>query len=248
KVKTICSVLILFLLLPSLSFSQTINKVEQLSGHLYQIGSQQKIPLYRWEILLSRDRWVTRYYELNGQLAAEDEMILENTKVKSYNYVRYSINEKAHLNINNNNLEYTQNLNGKSRTSIKQKEPNFLTGPMIIPFIWSRWKDLVAGKTITINYGVLDQLRSFNFDLSMDKTYPASKQDTVVIKMRASSFIVRFFVDPIYLVFSKSDRVFLKGIGRTLIVVKKGNRLKPIDAELVIENGSYTNIPFIQIP
>jgi hypothetical protein len=226
-------------LLATIIFTTTVNgqnpPSEHLSGTLYKIGSQQRERLFRWEMDLNGNNWKQQYFDNNNHLIAEDQLFWENDIVKNYSYARYPANETARIARKNNGYEYIQTVDGKTRTATQSVEANFLVGPMVSQFIRKNWTTLTGGKTITVNYGVPEQLKAFGFDIALDTSHPENKSNMIVFKMKPASVMLRFFVDPIYFVFTKDDRYIKKIIGRTMLMVKEGNKLKPVDAELVLE-------------
>jgi hypothetical protein len=84
-------------------------------------------------------------------------------------------------------------------------------------------------------------LDSFSFELKRVTDHPDASDKTVVIRMRASNILVRTAIDPLYLVFSKEGKSIQKLIGRSLAVGKNGDKVIPMDAELVIERREQLN-------
>ena len=81
-------------------------------------------------------------------------------------------------------------------------------------------------------FGVLDWLDYFTFELSGERVFGGKASR---IKVRASSLFVRMAIDPIYVTLSKEGR--FRGIaGRSIVMERVGNRLTPIDADLVVES------------
>jgi hypothetical protein len=101
----------------------------------------------------------------------------------------------------------------------------------VVSFIQQRWANLLRGEEIELEYGVLDRLDYFTFVLS-SASKPADGE--VVVRIRAASLFVRMAIDPIEVTLSRTGQ-FKRIRGRTIIMEPRGERLVPIDADLVVE-------------
>ena len=126
-------------------------------------------------------------------------------------------------------------LGGKRSTAQRSADSLFLVGPVVVPFVQGHWDELVGGKTLRFQYGVLDQRRAFHFEIAIDPKHAAGSEDAIVFRMKASSFIVRRFVSSIYMVFGRGGHEIRAILGRSLVVERRDGDIRPIDAELVIE-------------
>jgi hypothetical protein len=106
---------------------------------------------------------------------------------------------------------------------------------MAIPLVWDHWNEFLSGQPFPVRYGVLDMLDFYSFDLKRVTNHQDASENTVVIRMRASNIFVRTAIDPLFLVFSKEDKSLRRLIGRSLVIRKDGEKVIPINAELVIE-------------
>jgi hypothetical protein len=87
---------------------------------------------------------------------------------------------------------------------------------------------------LTVRYAVLDQLRTFEFRLAMAHDHPRADREAVV-KMWPASLVLRLFVSPVYLLFTRDGRAFRGMIGRLLPVTVQHGKVRPIDGELVLD-------------
>lgn len=210
---------------------------ESRTGNLYEIGSERTRVFFRWTLTQTPEgRLGSRFFTPEGQLAAEDELVLENGAFQSYSYVRPNIGEQARVERRGEQLVFTQTWRGETRRSEEEFSEEFLAGPLVVPYIQERWAALVQGQELRIRYGVPDQLRSFGFGLRMAPGHPETASGWAVV-MRAESFVVRLFVDPIYFFFSPDGQIFYGMKGRTLPVAVKGDEPQAVDAELVIDQA-----------
>jgi len=212
---------------------------DTLSGRVYAPDARVGSVLFTWE--LERDpttgHWRSAYRTLEGALAAEDEVRWDGDAFRSYRYARPPIGEVASVERRGGELLYRQVVKGAARERREPFDDRVTVGPTVIPWAQRHWDKLRAGQELTVRYAVLDQLRSFEFHLALTKEHPAAARGAAVVRMAPSNALLRLFVSPVYLVFSRDGRVFQEMIGRLLPVGVHGGKAHPIDGELVLHSG-----------
>jgi len=214
-------------------------RADTLTGRIYAPDARTGNVLFTWE--LERDpttgHWRSSYRTLAGTLAAEDEVVWDGDVFRSYCYTRPPIGEVASVERRGGELLYRQVVNGAARERREAFDDRVTVGPTVIPWAQRHWGRLRTGRELTVRYAVLDQLRSFEFRLTLVQEPLAVAQGAAVVKMAPSSALLRLFVSPVYLVFSQDGRVFRGMIGRLLPMGVQGGRAYPIDGELVLHSG-----------
>jgi hypothetical protein len=225
-----------FLLFAALYGSPNEARAERWTGALYALGAPRGALLYRMEMERDEDagRWTSRYTTAAGLPAVEDEAVWSGGALQRYSYVRHSIGERSSVERRDGKVYYSYFRDGKHSQAVEKDSDNFAVGPTVIRNIQRNWSALLNGKQIEIRYGVLDQLRSFGFEVVRDRKHPANAPGVVVMRMRPSSFFIRMFVDPTYLVISDDGQILYEMIGRMLPMERNGSRLRPIDGDLVL--------------
>jgi hypothetical protein len=207
-----------------------------LTGRIYLLEDRGGQPLFTWQF--ERDvvgsTWRSSYRTPAGDLSAADELIWDGDMFKSYRYERPPAGEIARVDRQGQEVVYEQRVGGITRRNRERFDEQFTVGPTVIPWVQRHWNDITAGRELTIRYAVLDQLRSFEFRLAMADDHPRAYRDTVV-KMWPASLVLRLFVSPVYLVFTRDGRAFHGMIGRLLPVVVHDGKLRPIDGHLVLD-------------
>jgi hypothetical protein len=204
----------------------------QLKGSLYKLGSKWQEKLYTWEMKTCADVWTSRYYRLDGTLAVEERTLFAGRRLAEYSYVRHTIGESASVKVSGQQLEFKYARADQRKAETLTTSGVFVTGPAVFAFIEQHLQDLLAGKELELDFGVLDRLDYFTFELS-GKRGPGG--NTSIIKVRAASPFVRMVIDPIYVTLSKEGR--FRGIaGRSIVMEKIGEKRVPIDADLVVES------------
>ena len=204
----------------------------QLKGTLYKLGSNRQERLYTWEMKACSDVWTSNYYRLDGTLVVEDSTQFDGKRISEYSYVRHNIGERSRVKVTGKQLRFDYKLAHKTKSETRNTSDVFLTGPAVFAFIQEHLKELQEGKDFEFKYGILDRLDYFTFKLSSESK-PGSESSRT--KIRATSLFVRMAIDPIYVTLSKEGK--FRGIaGRTIVMEKDGQKLIPIDADLVVES------------
>jgi hypothetical protein len=131
-------------------------------------------------------------------------------------------------------LFFAQHVNGVIRRNRERFDERVTVGPTVITWAQRHWKELAAGRELTVRYAVLDQLRTFEFRLAMAHDHPRADRETVV-RMWPASFVLRLFVPPVYLIFTRDGHAFRGMIGRLLPVTVEHGKVRPIDGELALD-------------
>jgi hypothetical protein len=220
----------LFLLSPYLA------DADVLTDRIYPIGASGRQPLCTRQ--LERDAggssWRSFYRTPAGDLTAADELLWDGEDFKSYRYERPPVGETARVDRHGGELSYEQQVNGVTRRNRERFDERVTVGPTVIPWAQRNWNELAAGRKLTVRYAVLDQLRTFEFRLAMAHDHPRADREAVV-KMWPASLVLRLFVSPVYLIFTRDGRAFRGMIGRLLPVTVQHGKVRPIDGELVLD-------------
>lgn len=212
----------------------------QLRGTLYALGSRRTVKLYAWEMTVCPELWTSRYLRFDGRLVVEDFTRFVGRRLSEHAYVRHTIGERSSVRLRGSRLQFEYQRGAQRKVATLAAEGVFLTGPAVFPFIQQQLPKLLSGEEVEFKYGVLDRLDYFTFQLSSDSK-PTDEE--LVVRIRAASLFVRMAIDPIEVTLSRTGR--FKGIrGRTIIMETRGERMMPIDADLVVEaEGPATCMP-----
>jgi hypothetical protein len=209
---------------------------KQLKGTLYELNSNRQKRLYTWEMRICGDVWTSTYRNLDGTTAVEDRVVYEGKTLVEYSYVRHRIGERSSVIVRGKSITFKYSRSGVSKTETNTTRGVFLTGPAVFPYLVEHLAELQAGKVLEFDYGVLDRLDYYSFTLS-SRSPPGSA--SIQVEIIASSFFVRMAIAPIIVSLSRDGS--FKGIaGRSILMELDDGRLRPIDADLVVE--AETNI------
>lgn len=201
---------------------------------LYQPDAPTPTALYHWQLTQPKPGHMTgRYLRPDGTTAATDETVLKDSAFVSYSYTRPNIDERARVERQGDKVVFTQTWRGKSRRNEEDYGPDFVTGPLVVPYLQKRWSALAQGQELSVRFGVLEQLRTFGFKFKKVQPPPDSLPDRVLVRMRASSFFIRMFVEPIFYEFSPDGQTLYRVTGRTLPVGVEDGKPQPVEVEMV---------------
>ena len=95
---------------------------------------------------------------------------------------------------------------------------------MVVEYIQNHWAELMSGKELEIQYGILKLKKSVTFKLYRS-------DDKIVMKI--SNVFLRVLVDPIEFKFSKDGKKVLSMSGRVLPLDGNKDSVSGIDGEMV---------------
>ncbi len=226
--------------LPGIVTAQVPDREIRMEGTLFRPGSERREVLYHWSFHQDAvGTWRTRYLTPAETVAAEDELMWTGGLPVAYRYVRKVAGEVevSSVELAGDRLVFTSRRGGKEDRAEEPLNGLFAVGPSLAVLVQTHWSELAAGERLRVQYGVLDQLRTFTFDVFRIQDVPApGQQGQAVIRMRIANYLLRIFLDPIDLVFSPAGDVLREIRGRALPIFDRDGSPRPVDAELVISN------------
>jgi hypothetical protein len=218
----------------SIDFKTTTS---DMSAVLYGLNEPTKIPEFYWKLKMDnvlKEPQRTLYFDEQKKLHTEENLEYKNGRLRKYSYSRHNINEHASVEITDSALIFVRTFEGETKTSKKVILKNTIFGPSIVTFIRDNTNTLKKGHTIEINYGALNRLNTYTFNLKEVQRHPLKTKDTIVIQMKAKYFIVQQFVDPLYFVLNKNGTKLKRIQGRALPASNIGGEIGIVDADFAI--------------
>jgi hypothetical protein len=164
----------------------------------------------------------------------------EKTVVKGKNLVSYEVEQKqvgtvGKVEVQGDRVNFSYTKEGKTKSDSEKLKGNLVVGPTLIPFIRENWQTLLGGKEIDVRFGVPDRLETVGFTLKKVEDKDYNGQKAVVIRMKATSFIIAALVKPVHFTLSANSDRLLEMRGRTVPKKKEGDSFKDLDAVVVYE-------------
>jgi hypothetical protein len=114
-------------------------------------------------------------------------------------------------------------------------EDNFITGPVLEPFLQKHWDAILEGDTVHVRLGVMELSESVGFKFWDYDHTTISGQPLIDIRLKASSIFIAMAVHPIDLFFDPIKKRLLRYKGRTPLKVLSNGKWVPLDAEIIYQ-------------
>jgi hypothetical protein len=166
------------------------------------------------------------YKDLDGKVLTEEVMSLQKGELVKYEIQQKQTNEKGWIEVAGDKVTF--NLKKPKKRNYPQTEDkpkDFIVGLMIVPTIKKSWDTIIKGKNKEIRLGVWHRQESVGFKLSKEKV--DDKQ--MVVKMAATSFLIRAIVKPLYFTFDVKTKNLVSYKGRVTPKEKRGRRYRDFD-------------------
>jgi hypothetical protein len=216
------------------SFGQ--DELKDLSGKIYQKDSKRKDLLFNFHFK-SSDAFVggtADYTYPDGKLAMRETLTL----TKQHELAEFSIEDfqqdaKGSVRVDDKKLYFTFKSGEDTKTAEEERPDNLLVGPLMPAYIKTHWNQIMNGDEVKVRLAVLNRLETIGFKFFKVEEKNEDGKAVVIVKMKASSFVVAAIVDPLYFTFLKSGVKLLHWTGRTLPKLEINGKWKDLDAETV---------------
>ncbi len=93
---------------------------------------------------------------------------------------------------------------GRTRTRLERNRTPLVFGPTLIGWARAHWRELASGSPLIVHFAVVEDLRSYRFELRM--TEQNTTAATTTVTLRATGPLTRVMVRPMRMVFDSSTR------------------------------------------
>ncbi len=168
------------------------------------------------------------------------EVVIESTsfeggRVTSYQQIQKQVGSDGKAEIQGGQVVFTLVKDGKTSTAKEKLRDNFVVGPSLIPYLQSRWSQVLAGKTTDVRFAVVDRKETVGFSLKKEKDVDYKGAKAVVVKMKPTSLLISALVDPLYFTLDAATGRVLELEGRVLPKRRDDGKWKDLDAVTVYE-------------
>lgn len=225
--------MVLALLFATNSFAAPALKI---SAKVTERGSDGKKELYNYEHFEDVDGAKTFYNnqfkDLNGELAVKEQVVFENGGLKSFEVEHKQLGENGKIEVRDGKIYFDYERAGKKEKQAEEKlVDNFVVGPTLVSYVHKNWEALVnKGDTVHMRFGVAERQETVGFKIFKDSEKKEGDKDLIVMKMKASSFVIAALVSPLYFYFDKNTKKLMKLDGRTIPKMKKDGKWEDLDA------------------
>jgi len=218
-----------------MSGNATSAPILKISANVTEKGTDGKKTLYQYEHFEDVDGTKTFYNnqfkDLNGDPVVKEQIVLENNALKSFSIEHKQLGESGKIEVSDGKIHFEYERNGKKEKPAEEKlTDNFVIGPTMVTYVEKHWNEIMNGDTIHMRFGVPERLETVGFKIFKDRETKEGDKDCVVLKMKASSFVIAALVDPLYFYFDKNTRKLMKLDGRTIPKMMKNGKWEDLDA------------------
>ena len=183
----------------------------------------------------------------DGKPAARERIVYEGNALVSYTLDELQIGAAGSVNVRRDPgdptksallFEYTKDLASASnpKTSAEALRNETLTSDMIATFLVSHWGELSKGEKVRCRYVVVPRTETVGFTFVKDSETTSQGRGALIIKMEATSPIIKRLVDPFFFTVEKDGQHrVLQYVGRVTPKSKAGNKWDDLDATVVFE-------------
>jgi len=222
-----------------------------MTGTLYEIGSDRKKVLFKFQRSATRDGpdvLVRQLFTLpDGSVACRETIHYRDDRLVSYETEDVRADTLGSIVIEPDPkkprrervlLQHVQDRKqgAKIEKGVETLEPNTLISDTIYPFILAHWDELMQGVSVKFHLISLDPPDTFNFRIVKEAETTWDGKPVVRIKMEPTNLIIAHFIRPIYFMIETAapHRVF-SYTGRTTPKAQIDGAWKFVEAEAVFD-------------
>lgn len=184
---------------------------------------------------------VLREFKLpNGVLAAREQVVYQNNRLKSFTLEELQTGAKGSAVVESSGGEPTIHFNyseGATKKSGSEKYLNeILTSDMVAPYIAAHWYAVLAGETVKCRLISVSRAETVGFKFFKESETASRGKPVVVVRMQPSSIVIARLVAPLHFVMERAapHRV-LQYTGRTTPSIRKDGKWDDLDAVTVFD-------------
>lgn len=214
----------------------------QTSGSIYVTPQTQKNAIFRYSRTSSGDgastKSSTSYFDRTGKVAAEEFIVLENNKIKTYRFQQHQIADLGEAKVADGKISFTFTRAGKTISKTEPYDDDIIAPDMIQHHIQTHWDQLANYQTNSIRLLVIERAETIGFEFYKEKSRVLNGKKVTDVIMKPSNFFLSLLVKPARLTFeSEGTHKLLEFQGR-LPLRNPENFDQVIDAQLVIDENS----------
>lgn len=208
------------------------------SGNIYELNSNKQKKVYSYTNIQEEKEGLTDqtmiYKDLEG-----NQLVTEKSQMKGAQFIKmelnhHQMNEKATVEIKDGKVYFTKTTaDGKVKTADEKLGKTFVISSNFFRYVKENFSDLLNGKEVSFRFGSWERMETVGFEIFKVGEEKIGDQEVVVIKMKASSFIIAALVPPLFFKFTKDGTRLLEMKGRIPVKLKSGDSWKDQDAEVV---------------
>ena len=194
-------------------------------------------PLFTFERTIATTNGQTvadvRFRDRAGDSAVTEQVTYAGRSVVRHELVQHQVDERYTSTVSGDDAVFEIERNGETSRTRHNWTPDTLTVDQLRSHVTAHWKQLMRGEEISFRLVALTRARIVSFTLKRHKTTERGGRPAVGIRMRAGSFLVRWFAPEIDMVFADEGRTLLESRGPLPVKIKLGNQWVDLDGRMV---------------
>jgi hypothetical protein len=206
-------------------------------GTIFPLKGDRSKPLYSFERRVRNvgSEIQSTSYTLDGQKVQLVETAVHdaNYKVREFTENQFQLGTVGKVTVIGDKVHFFSVTGTKDKYADETVGLPVVVGPTLYGFMYKNWDDLVAGKTVPFRLAVISRMETVGFEFQKVDS-PANQ---IRIRMKPTSYVISFLVNPIHFTFS-TDKSLMLLEGRIPPKIKKGDGWIDLDAYEVYKNIS----------
>jgi hypothetical protein len=203
-------------------------------GTVYPLGQAGDAPLYVYERRVAArpggaiSAHITRDAASGSVVMADSASHTADYRLIDYTLHANQQGQTGQVHIENGEVSFlVRDARGERRRVEKTRDP-VVVGPTLVGHIHRNLGNLRAGQKLPVRMAILDRLETIGFQLQALASPPGQTR----VRMTPSSIVLAALIDPVTFTFETASGKLLHLEGRVPPRVRKGDRLKDLDARV----------------
>ena len=211
---------------------------ETQTATVYPVDDETSVPLYTFERVSTSDGTQERvevwFRDLDGTVALHDAVVYEDGEVVSYDSDQRQIGERYTLRVVEDRAVFVIDKDGETSLSEEDWTQDTLIVDEVPAYIREHWDTLDQGADVTFRFAVMFRGDVVGFRVSKQETRSQGEDRSLVFRLSPSNFFIRWFVQPVDMVFRDDDeKTLLEIIGLVPVKRRDGSEWKDFTGRLV---------------
>jgi hypothetical protein len=180
----------------------------------------------------------------DGHMAThEDLTFTKSGHLTLYKQEHAQLKATGSIEIGGGKAKFTWKKDGKEKTASEDAGDDFIVGTQIPMELEAHWAEILKGDTLKRRLAVLERLETIGFGFTKEGDGVSDSKKAIVVKMKASAFLIAALVPPLHFYMSPDGKVLYEIKGRTTVKKDSGNgKFGDLDADVVYTKGPAPEI------
>jgi hypothetical protein len=212
-----------------------------ITGQVFKKDSARKEVMFNFKNVISDQggtlKSEAQFVDLAGQVVVMETSERQGTNLKRYEMDHKQTGRKGSIVVEGKKVVFNYEDNGKKKDAeTEDLKENFVVGHTLVSYIGNHWAEIMDGKSVDIRFGVWDRQETVGFSLAKVGQEKLEGKEAILLKFKATNFVIAALVDPVIFKFSSDGKELLGMVGRVPPKRKEGGKWKDLDAEVLYQS------------